>query len=106
MNHAKDQHTGKYGRPSVLTSVEESVIVHALQKLGEWGMGVNREAVKVIVVKYLKNIGRKYVFKDKKLGVDWMFEFEKRWKNQLTYRTAQPLPANRAYACNKVVVAD
>ena len=62
-----------------------------------WEMYVNREAVKVIVMNYLKNIGPKSVFKYKEPGVDWMYEFEKHWKNQLTYR---------AYACNKSVVAD
>jgi len=106
MNHLKNVHTGKYGRPSVLTPAEETVIVHALQKLGEWGLGLNREAVKVIVLNFLNNVGRKTAFNDGKPGNDWMLAFERRWKKDLTYRVGQPMPANRAYACNKAVVAD
>ena len=40
INHLKQQHTGKVGRPTVLAPNEEALIVHALLKLGDWGFGV------------------------------------------------------------------
>ena len=49
-----------------------------------------------------KNVGRP----DAKPGIEWLHGFERRWKSELTRRVAQPLPANRAYACNSQVVND
>jgi len=43
---------------------------------------------------------------DVKPGIEWLYGFERRWKSELTRRVAQPLPANRAYACNSRVVED
>jgi len=106
INHLKNYKTGKVGRPAVLTPAEESIIVHALKKLGEWGFGVDREAVQSIVMDYLRNANRQTPFKDGKPGPDWMRSFEKRWENELTRRVGQPLPASRAYACNQKVVDD
>ena len=106
MNHVKNQHDRKVGRPSILTPAEESLIVHALKKLGDWGFGVDREAVQTIVMDYLNNVGRSSSFKNGKPGLDWILGFESRWKAELTRRIGQPLPANRAFACNKAVVDD
>jgi len=55
---------------------------------------------------YLKNVGRQDVFPDGQPGIDWMYAFENRWKGELTRRIAQPMPANRAYACHEAVVDD
>jgi len=54
------------------------------------------------VLDYLKNVGRL----DVKPGIEWMYGFECRWQSELSRRVAQPLPANRAYACNSHVVND
>ena len=105
-NHIVDKHSGKVGKPTCLTHLEESMLVHALQKLGEWGFGIDRADVCSIVVDYLKETHREHIFKNGKPGVEWMYGFEERWKDQLTRRVGQPLPANRAYACNKAVVDD
>jgi len=78
--------------------------VHALKKIGEWGFGIDRNAVRCIVVDYLNNVGRQDVFRDGQPGIDWMYGFERRWKGELTRRVAQPLPANRA--CNAAVTDD
>ena len=102
MNHLKQRHCGPVGRPTLLAPSEERLIVHALQKLGDWGLGIDRSAVQCIVLDYLKNVGRL----DVKPGIEWLYGFERRWKCELTRRVAQPLPANRAYACNSRVVND
>ena len=104
--HLNNISTGKVGRPSVLTRAEESLIVHALQKLGDWGFGLDRPAVQSIVQEYLINAGKPNPFKDGKPGIEWLYGFEGRWRNEMTRRIGQPLPASRAYACNKVVVDD
>jgi len=104
MNHLKNAHTGKVGRPTLLTPNEEALLVHALTKLGDWGFGIDREAVQTIVIDFLKNCGRDMVFKNQKPGIEWMKSFEARWKAQLSRRVGQPLPASRAYACNSAVV--
>ena len=106
MNHVKQSHAGKVGRPTVLTPNEEALIVHALKKLGDWGFGIDRQAVQSIVIDYLNSCGRQNPFKCGKPGIDWMYAFESRWKTELSRRVGQPLPANRAYACNSAVVDD
>ena len=98
INHFKNYKSGKVGKAAVLTPAEERIIVHALKKLGEWGFGVDREAVQSIVMDYLRNASRQTPFKDGKPGPDWMRSFEKRWQNELTRRIGQPLPVSRAYA--------
>jgi hypothetical protein len=102
LNHVKQSHCGPVGRPTLQTQQEEQLIVHAVQKLGDWGFGVDRNAVQCIVLDYLKQAGKQ----DVKPGIEWMYGFERRWKTELTRRVAQPLPANRAYACNSRVVGD
>lgn len=104
INHLKNAHTGKVGRPTLLTPNEEALLVHALTKLGDWGFGIDREAVQTIVMDFLKNCGRDMVFKNQKPGIEWMTSFEARWKAELSRRVGQPLPASRAYACNSAVV--
>ncbi len=95
LNQLKQSHCGPVGRPTLLAPDEEKLIVHALQKLGEWGFGIDRNAVQRVVLDYLKDAGKPEL----KPGIEWMYGFERRWKSELTRRVAQPLPANRAYAC-------
>ena len=102
----KNAHTGSVGKPSILTRDEESVIVHAIQKLGDWGFGIDRNVVADIVQDLIKSDNRASPFTNGKPGRDWMYGFERRWKNELARRIAQPLPANRAYACNEHVIND
>jgi hypothetical protein len=82
------------------------LIVHALKKLGDWRFGVDRDAVQAIVTDYLDNVGRPNIFKSGKPGLDWLYAIEARWKTELTCHVGQPLPANRANACNKAVIND
>lgn len=106
INHLKQYRCGPVGRPTILTQQEESLIVHALVKLGDWGFGVDRNVLQNIVTDYLRNAGKQDMFREGKPGIDWLYGFERRWKNEVTRRVAQPMPANRAYACNSVVVDD
>ena len=106
LNHVKNCHDSKVGRPTVLTSAEEALLVHSLKKLGDWGFGIDRPAVQSIVMDIVTACGRPNPFKDGKPGNDWMYGFEGRWKAELSRRVGQPLPANRAYACNRAVVDD
>jgi len=70
-------------------------------KLGDWEFGIDRNAVQSIVTDYLQMAGI-----GGKVGIDWIYGFQARWKGELTRQVAQPLPANRAYACNPSVVID
>jgi len=69
--HLNNISTGKVGRPSVLTHAEESLIVHALQKLGDWGFGLDDRLYSplTIVQEYLINAGKPNPFKDGKPGI-------------------------------------
>ena len=106
INHLKNRHSGVVGKPTVLTRDEEAVIVHAIQKLADWGFGIDRDVVTNVVQDFLKNDNRVNPFKTGKPGRDWMYGFERRWKHELTRRAGQPMPANRAFACNEHVVND
>ena len=108
INHAKGEKCGKYGRPTVLSHDEESVIAHGLCKFADWGFGIDRECLRDIVKDFLTSMGKdvSQVFTGSRPGYDWMLGFEKRWKDVIPRRVGQPLPANRAYACNKTVVDD
>lgn len=50
MNHLKRRHCGPVGRPTLLAPNEEKLIVHALQKLGDCGFGINRSAVQCWII--------------------------------------------------------
>ena len=68
MNHLKAYRSGPVGRPTLLTNDEERVIVHALIKLGEWGFGVDWNAVQCIVQDYLQRVGREQSFQHGKVS--------------------------------------
>ena len=40
-NHLNGKRAGNVGRPTSLTPNEETLIVHAVQKLGDWGFGID-----------------------------------------------------------------
>ena len=101
INRLKNNHCGAVGRPTMLTSDQERTMVHAIKKLADWGFEIDRNAVQSIATDYLQMAGI-----GGKVGIDWLYGFEKRWKDELTRRVAQPLPASRAYACNPSVVDD
>jgi hypothetical protein len=106
MNHMKGIHCGRVGGITLLTPDEEKLIVHALIKLGEWGFGIDREAVKTIVMDYLKSVEHSTRTADGKPSQEFILSFERRHASVLSRRIGQTLPANRAYACNPLVVQD
>ena len=78
MHDLKNSSNGQVGHSFSLTVEEESLIVHALQKLGDWGFGLDRPAVQSIVKQYVINVGKVNVFKESKPGIEWMCGFERR----------------------------
>ncbi|KAI4463183.1 hypothetical protein MML48_4g00006683 [Holotrichia oblita] len=74
--------------------------------LAEWGFGMDRFQLKILVQDYLKRTDRPNPFKDGIPGKDWITGFEKRWRENLRRRVAQNLPKNRAEACSKEVLQD
>ena len=70
MNRLKHAHCGSIGRPTILTRDEEVVIVHAVQKLGDWGFGIDRDVVARVVQDVIKSDNRTSPFKNGKPGRD------------------------------------
>jgi len=70
MNRLKHAHCGSIGRPTILTRDEEVVIVHAAQKLGDWGFGIDRDVVARVVQDVIKSDNRTSPFKNGKPGHD------------------------------------
>jgi len=81
MNHLKDSHCGAVGRTTLFTPDEERLIVHAVQKLGDWGFGIDpsqkparaktREASKKTKVRPSKKVrGRESYDKETNSGTD------------------------------------
>lgn len=100
----KGIHCGKVGAPLALSLEEESLLVHAVVKLVEWGFGKDRQDVLIIASNFLKISGRQS--SKGKLGLDWMRRFEKRWNEAISRRIGQNLPLNRAKQCNQTVIED
>ncbi|KAK9692640.1 hypothetical protein QE152_g35023 [Popillia japonica] len=71
--------------------------------LADWGFGMDRFQLKILVQDYLKRIDP---FKDGIPGKDWITGFEKRWRENLRRRVAENLPKNRTEACSKEVLQD
>ena len=63
------------GRPTILTSEEERVIVYSCQVLQEMGFGLTRDVVGAIVIDYLSTIGRGSPFNGKP-GPRWWRGFQ------------------------------
>ena len=100
MYHLKNKHTGNVGRPTALTDAEEELLVHGITKLAEWGFGVDRSEVILIVQDFIKLRNLQNKFKNGKPGIEWMLGFEKRWSDVISRRIGQNLPLNRATQCN------
>ncbi|KAK9708373.1 hypothetical protein QE152_g27251 [Popillia japonica] len=64
INHLKNRKCGPVGRPTILTQEEEQHIVRILMTLAEWGFGMDRFQLKILVQDYLKRIDRPNPFKN------------------------------------------
>jgi hypothetical protein len=85
----------KPGRPTVLSKVEERVIVDTIQQVTAWGFGFCRETVRLIIKDYLdKQNRREPRFSGNLPGPDFVHSFMKR--NNLTYRKPGNIKRARA----------
>ncbi|XP_074651252.1 uncharacterized protein LOC141910034 [Tubulanus polymorphus] len=96
----------KPGGQTVLTAEEEELVVHSLQILSDWGFGLDRNDIRLIVRDFIRGLGRKNQFKGDLPGLDWMRLFEERHKSKISRRIAQNFPLNRAEACSQKIVDD
>lgn len=85
------------GRPTILSELEEKVIVRSCQELAQLRFGVDRHTVGAVVHNYLSTQGRETPFKDGTPGIKWWRGFLRRWPS-LSERKPQHFPSNRAEA--------
>ena len=89
----------KLGRPAVLTDEIELLLVHAINKLADWGFGVSDQELKVIIRNYLISTNQ-MVFSNNLPGRKFFILFKQRHHKILSSRIAQNLAVNRAVALN------
>ncbi|RNA20797.1 tigger transposable element-derived 2-like [Brachionus plicatilis] len=79
INHVNGRYKNtKIGRPTILTIKEEEELVSLIEKMSEWGFGLNRNSL----------------------------HFKNRWSSRLFLRVSQNITINRAAALNKSVLSD
>lgn len=72
--------------------------MYALQCLADYGWGVGPEDLQQIVASFVDIIHRKTPFKNGIPGKDWVADFCRRWKDDLSLRKPEYLAAARAKA--------
>ena len=98
MNKTK---SSKLGRPAVLTEEVELLLVHAINKLADWGFGVSDQELKLIIRNYLVSTNQN-VFNNNLPGRKFLILFKQRHHNILSSRIAKNLAVNRAVALNNM----
>jgi hypothetical protein len=82
------------GRPAVMTSEEEGILVAALKFMAQCNMPWERKDVKIIIKEFLDDQGRPNQFKDNVPSDDWVRGFEKRHP-ELSQRSVELLTLAR-----------
>ena len=77
----------------------ELSLVHAINKLADWGFGVSDREIKTIIHNYLVRT-KQNIFKKHYPGRTFFRLFKQRHNDILSSRLAQNLPVNRAIAIN------
>ena len=93
--------TNKLGRPALLTNDVEIGLVHAINKMADWGFWNSDGELKIIIHDYLISTNQK-IFKNNYPGKTFFKLFKQRHHNILSSRIAQNLPLNRAVALNSL----
>ena len=91
--------TNKLGRLALLSNEIELSLVHAINKLADWGFGVSDREFKTIIHNYLVRT-KQNIFKNNYPGRTFFRLFKQRHHDILSSRLAQNLPVNRAIAIN------
>ena len=97
INKLKQLHSGKIGRPFVLTKCEEEAIVAHVLKVSEWGFPFSRKDLQHLVSDYLNRKGVTIPqFKEgNKPTLKWTSKFIKRHET-LTHRMSQNIKTSKA----------
>ena len=87
--------SGRVGRPTVLSKVEEEVLVEMLKLLAEFNYPVSKRGLKDLVKVYLDK-KRDTIFKHNRPGRKWVKNFLMRHKGQIGIRKATNIRRSRA----------
>ena len=87
--------SGRVGRPTVLSKVEEEVLVEMLKLLAEFNYPVSKRGLKDLVKVYLDK-KRDTIFKHNRPGRKWVKNFLRRHKGQIGIRKATNIRRSRA----------
>jgi len=89
------------GRPRVLASEEEALIIQLIEFFNKWKFPLSEYDIRVIVQSYLDKQGRTTMFKNNLPGYEWIKGFIKR--HNLTSRVAANIKPNRAEITPEVI---
>lgn len=92
------------GRGTVLSEQEERYIVDALIYIAKCGYPMDRKDLQYMIKSYVQSVGRETPFKDYVPGQDFLVNFEKRWKEDLSRRKPELLTKARAEGLSNFVV--
>lgn len=93
---SREKNMNKFGRPTVLSSEEENLIVEGLFVAAEWGFPLTTQDLQDVVASYLEQAGRQESrFKQNRPGKDWVYHFRARHP-ELSNRFGENIKRNRA----------
>ena len=93
-SRANDLTTDRLGRPTVLTQVEEKLLVERLILMGEWAFPLTKNDIRHVVKSYLDKTSRITRFNDNLPSIDYVNGFLKRHQ-ELSVRSANLIKRSR-----------
>lgn len=95
--HVRQVKTGKIGRPTVLSPEEEEKVTQRIALAGDWGFPLTKFDIRLVVKAFLDRQGKtERRFNNNMPGKDWVDEFLRRQKRNLTQRLGQNVKRARA----------
>ena len=101
-SRAQDKTTDRLGRPTVLTQVEEKLLVQRLVLMGEWAFPLTKSEIRHVVKSYLDKMSRVTRFKDNLPQLQFVNGFLKRHP-ELTVRSANLIKRSRGRLSPNIV---
>lgn len=102
-DHLKRPPARSYGRPPVLSEIEENYLEKCLLKAAEFGFPFDKLSLRCVVADYLNQIGKVVTqFRDNEPGVDWVRSFLRRHPTLRT-RNCENLARSKAIVTRKTV---